>query len=193
MVGSHLLAEPMNGMVWVATLLLVLSAVVASIDIIWIHLLEWKLYSRKETFYEHQVHTVHAALAGISVFLLFCYNLGGALLWVAAATVSVWFLVEILDLLCEKDSRAGGGGLPSFEYALHIVISGLRFSFIALILAAKPEGAWSVRAPRLLEPGYPPAVRAIGLLVGLGSVILVAVHLWLMQPRYRADGPGKAA
>ncbi|MFP5284222.1 MAG: hypothetical protein ACLGI9_00635 [Thermoanaerobaculia bacterium] len=176
----------MTGMVLAATLLLVISAVVAGIDVIWIHLVEWKLYSRPETFYEHQVHTLHATLAGVSVFLLFCYNLGGVLLWGAATTVVVWFLVEILDLLCEKESRASRGGLSSFEYALHIAISGLRFSFIALILAAKPADAWKAGAPLLLEPEYPVAVRATGLLVGLGSLALVAVHLWLMLPRYRA-------
>ncbi|MEV0293669.1 hypothetical protein [Nocardia sp. NPDC050710] len=169
----------------IATVLLLLSAVTGGIDVVLIHLVVLRLHSRPETFYEHQLHTVHAAMAVVAVTLLFLVNLGGLGLWLATAVVLGWFAVEVADMLAEKNSRATLGGLPSYEYALHLVTSGLRFAFIALMLAAKPTAAWSLSAPTLLAEPHPMWVRAATLLVIVPGVLIVAVHLWLMRPEFR--------
>jgi hypothetical protein len=179
-------------LVFIATALLMLSTITGGIDVIWVHLVVWRLHQSPETFYEHQLHTIHALLAVVSVFLLFVFNFGGICLWLTAAMVLVWFGVEVMDMFAEKNSRAASGGLPSYEYVLHILTSGLRFAFIALIFAAKPLKAWGFSAPALIKPDLPLAVRLIALAITAGGVGVVGLHFWLMLPRFRVATFGDA-
>ncbi|OHT87161.1 hypothetical protein [Mycobacterium syngnathidarum] len=172
-------------LITLATALLVLSTVTGGIDVVLVHLVLLRLHASDTTFYEHQLHTLHAAFAVASVFLLFFFNFGGILLWLTVALVVVWFGVEVLDMFAEKNSRAAAGGLPSYEYVLHILTSGLRFAFVALVLAAKPLVAWNPGTSVLLHPPMPPWVRLVAAAVTLGGIGVVALHIWLMQPRFR--------
>lgn len=178
---AGLLPDP----ILLATILLVTCSATAAIDVIWIHLIALRLYRHPATIYEHKLHSVHAAMAALSVALLFGLNLGGIGLWLAVAAIATWLAVEVMDLLCEKESRTKLGGLPNYEYTLHLMISGQRFAFVALMLAAKPLTAWRLDAPAFLSPSHPLWVRAIGCLIAAGGLGVVALHLWLLQPRFR--------
>ena len=78
----------------------------------------------------------------------------------------------------EKDSRASIGGLSSFEYILHGVLTLLRSAAIALSLAARPASAFSLSAPNIiaqLDEPYGWLVRQLY----PGAIVLALVHIWL--------------
>src|SRR5437764_8819547 len=107
-----------------ATILLLVSSVGGAIDLLYIHLWKYRLHERNDTLHEHKLHTIQTGMATITVFLLFCANVGGLLLWFTLFIISLGLIVDIVDIICEKTSRAAMGGLSSFEYAMHVVMSG---------------------------------------------------------------------
>jgi hypothetical protein len=175
-----------------AALLLAAFLPLAAYDGIYLHLWRYRLFARAESRREHFVHTADAVLFAPTVFLLYVCRSGGALLWIAVGLVAIAQLVALADLVSERDSRASLGGLSTTEYVLHVVIMSLRTASIALILAARPEGAWSLESAwRVGElDGF---VRMLGIQAAAGGVVMAALHLWLCAPRWTASRPIGAA
>jgi hypothetical protein len=108
---------------------------------------------------------------------------GGTLLWAGIALAVIDQAVEIIDMASEKDSRADIGGLGSFEYILHGLLTLLRSAAIAVSLAARPAAAFSLTAPNIvaqLDEPYGWLVRQLY----PGATVLALVHVWLAW-RYR--------
>jgi hypothetical protein len=168
-----------------ATVFLVLFAAVGAYDGLYLHLWKYRLYAREETRYEHGLHTAVAFLSVPVVWLLFAGNFGGLALWAGVFFVAVSFVVEMMDVLEENDSRASLGGLSREEYAAHVVAITTRVAAVALALAAKPMAAWSLSSPLVLEAEYPAWVAFVGEQMLFGNVVVGALHLWLMRSRYR--------
>lgn len=175
----------MNHLVIVAVICLNLVILLGTVDGLYFHLWKYRLYGRTESLYEHKLHTIRAFLFIPMVWLLFGKNYGGLWLWSGVLVVAVDLVVELMDVLCEIKSRAGIGGLSTSEYLVHVNATGLRFVALALILAAKPLSAWGLSAPLETDPAYPLWVTWLALSTIPGSVIGGALHLWLMQARYR--------
>lgn len=175
----------MEHLVIAATVFLILFAIVASIDGLYFHLYKYRLYLREESLREHKLHTIRAFLFVPIVFLLFARNFAGALIWVALIVILADLVVEMLDVVSEKDSRAGMGGLSTAEYATHIVATTLRVAALGLILAAKPAPAWDFAAPIVADEDYPAMVRFTALNIIASSLIGGALHVWLMRKKYR--------
>ena len=166
-----------------ATILLLIFATLAPIDGLYIHLIRLKLHARSESWGEHLWHTVRTVLFLPATYALFAVVSGGALLWAGIALAVVDQAVEIVDMASEKDSRASIGGLSSFEYILHGVLTLLRSAAIALSLAARPASAFSWSAPNIvahLDEPYGWLVRQLY----PGAIVLALVHIWLAV-RYR--------
>jgi hypothetical protein len=168
-----------------ATVFLVLFAVVGAYDGLYLHLWKYRLHAREETRYEHRLHTAVAFLSVPVVWLLFAGNFGGLALWTGVLFVVVSFVVELMDVLEENDSRASLGGLSREEYVAHVLAITTRVAAVALALAAKPLAAWSVSSPLVLGAEYPAWVAFVGEQMLFGSVVVGALHLWLMRPKYR--------
>lgn len=169
-----------------AAIFLMIFGAVAAIDGLYLHLWKYKLYARPESLYEHKMHTAQAFLFIPVVFLLFYKNVGGWLLWVAVAFVLIEFVVEMMDVLEENQSRASLGGLTSTEYAIHVVAITVRTVAIALVFAAKPLSAWSLSSPSILAEQFQMANNT-GLKMMIGNVIVGALHIWLMQKKYQTN------
>lgn len=167
-----------------ATVFLMIFGAVAAVDGLYLHLWKYRLYARPESLREHKLHTAQGALFAPVVYLLFYADFGGLALWTAVLFLAFEQVVEILDVLDERDSRAGLGWLSSFEYALHAVAITARTAAVALALAAKPLAAWSLDAPLVAGPGHGWA-SSVGLQMVVGNVLVVGLHVWLMLPRYR--------
>lgn len=166
-----------------ATVLLLIFATLAPIDGVYIHLVRLKLHTRPESWYEHVWHTLRAVLFVPATYALFGVVSGGALLWTGIALAVIDQAVEIVDMASEKESRASVGGLNSFEYILHGILTLLRSAAIALSLAARPASAFSLSAPNVvaqLDEPYGWLVRQLY----PGAMLLAIVHLWLAY-RYR--------
>jgi hypothetical protein len=171
------------------TVFLILFAAVGAYDGLYLHLWKYRLYARQESRYEHKLHTAVAFLFVPVVWLLFYGNFGGLALWAAVLFVLVSFVVEMMDVLEENDSRAPLGGLSREEYAAHVVAITARVAAVALALAAKPVEAWALSSPLALEVEYPAWVTFVGEQVLFGNVMVGALHLWLLRERYRAAPP----
>jgi hypothetical protein len=168
-----------------ATVLLILSTAGGGMDLIYFHLYKYKLYRRKDMLYEHKLHTAQIALGSMTVFFLFCNNFGGVLLWCGICVIFIGLVVEVMDIISEKKSRASVGGLSSFEYAIHVMVSALRAAFIALMLSIKPSESWSLSSNFILNEKYSIITYGIGWIVFFSGILLTILHLWLIQQKYR--------
>jgi hypothetical protein len=175
----------MNHLVVAATICLILFTLLGSVDGIYFHLWKYRLYARAGSLWEHKLHTIRALLFIPMVWLLFVNNYGGLLLWSGLLVVAADLVVEMMDVLCERESRASTDGLSTGEYATHVAATSLRVTAIALILAAKPISAWSLSAPLVIAQSYPAWVGWLAVNLLPGAVIGVGLHLWLMRGKYR--------
>lgn len=160
-----------------STSLLVVFALFAAVDGLYLHLWRYRLHERQESQREHWLHTVRGLLFPGILATLFLAPPRGGVLWLGLALVALDQAVELWDMLSERDSRASLGGLSSFEYALHVLLTTVRVAAITLALAAVPAEGWLLGAPPV--PGHPAAVRAVveGLLPG--ALVLAGLHVLL--------------
>lgn len=177
----------------IAALLIDLSAGVAIIDGLYFHIYKYKLYARAESFTEHWTHTLRALMFGPMVFLLFAHRFGGKLLWAALLLVLVDFAVESWDVLIERDSRAALGGLTPLESWIHAASITTHIAAVTLVLSARSAAAWSASAPSVMPGAWPWVARLTVLALVPGAIALAALHLWLLQPRYRTAAPVRVA
>ncbi len=169
---------------WSVTLLALYSAI-AFVDGVVIHLVLLRLHERDETRHEHTLHTARAVLFALGLPLLFIYETGGALLWLGAALIAVDFGFGFWDAWVERDARAELGGLGRAEYLVHVGASVVHGAMVALILASRPLGAWSLDA----AAGWG-TLSTHGAFVAQwlapGSFVLALAHVALLHPQVRA-------
>lgn len=176
----------MNHAIIVSAICLNLAIILGSVDGVYFHLWKYRLFKWEESRFEHLLHTVRAFLFVPIAWLLFGRNYGGWLLWVGVVAAAADAVVELIDILVERRSRVRFGGLSTAEYAVHINATGLRFAALALIFVAKPIEAWSLTAPTLLEPSYPPWLTWLMLNTIPGGLIGALAHVWLMRGKRQA-------
>jgi hypothetical protein len=132
-----------------AAVCLVIFTVIAGIDGLYFHLYRYRLYRRPQSRYEHRLHTVNALLFVPLVGLLFITAPHGLFLWLALLLFWASLGVEVLDVLCEPQSRRDLGGLIASEYLMHFLMAGLRFGAIVPLLCAAPPGDWLLSSTAL--------------------------------------------
>lgn len=162
----------------VSVLFLCLFSLIAAIDGLYFHIYKYKLYSKKDSIFEHQLHTINAFLFPLSVLFLFVFNSAGLFLWIAIALTLLTLVVEFWDVFEERKSREHFGGLTSMEYAMHFGMSGLRATYTTLILAAKPAVAWTW-SQYLLPQHYPIVIQVIGISIITLGIIIFMLHYYL--------------
>ena len=177
----------MENLMIAATICLMVFSLVAGFDGIYFHFYKYKLYARAESLYEHKMHTVSAVLFIPVVALLFAGNFAGVLLWLGVLFILAETVIEIADVLSERDSRASIGGLSPAEYATHVLAITFRVAALALALAAKPLSAWDLSASVVASQQYPEIVTTTALNMVIGNIVMVLVHIWLMQKKYRSE------
>jgi hypothetical protein len=158
---------------------LILFAAVAAVDGIYYHLLKYRLFERKESIFEHRLHTVRAFLFIPIVYLLFYGDFSGLLLWAGLIFVGADLIVELVDVFSENDSRAGIGGLTSAEYAAHVTATTFRIAALSFAIAAKPLAAWSLTGEVAVYETSQFA-QFIALNVIIGNLAVGLLHVALM-------------
>lgn len=166
------------GLTAAATVALLAFVAVSAVDGIYIHLVRLKLHARPESWREHVLHTARAVLFLPMLLALFGVVSGGLLLWIGIGMVLLDQVVELLDLLSEKDSRASIGGLSSLEYVVHVSLTTLRSAAIALSLAARPISAFALSSPLVLGELEAPWKWLVAQLVP-GAAVIALLHVWL--------------
>jgi hypothetical protein len=154
-----------------SSVLLIAFAVLATIDGIYIHLVRLRLHRRPQSWREHAWHTSRAVLFVPLLASVF----SGAWLAVGIAALVVDQLVEVLDVVSERESRADLGGVGRGELAIHVAAIVVRAAAIVTAFYAPP-----VEVARLLLPG---------------TVAVAALHVacaWVYRPATLACCMGRA-
>jgi hypothetical protein len=167
-------------LVEISAVFLLIFAVLSLIDGVYLHLWKYGLQEREESRFEHWTHSLRSIIFIPVLALLFLVNSGGAALWLAVALLVLDLGVEAADVLSERASRRSLGGLSSGEYLLHVVITTVRVTSLALVLAAKPIGAWALTSPWILPENYPNWVGILAFNLIPGSVAVAALHVALI-------------
>jgi hypothetical protein len=171
---------------------------IGTYDLLYYHLYRFRLYERPECFKEHLLHTAMVLLTPPVVAGLYVGRTGGLTLWLASGVAAAQVIALLWDVLIEHESRAQLGGVPRWEYFIHIVVVMLHAASLALILGDRPATAWSLDAPMLLDPirmdGWCWAIVILGAIaVPLG--ILHAALAWrgYRSIQARSQGPSVTA
>lgn len=159
-----------------------LFMVLGAVDLFFFHIWKYRLHTRPESRYEHELHMAFAFLMVPVALLLYYQDLGGIGLWAALFFVVAALSTELLDVFSENDSRASLGGLSTGEYALHVVLTILKVASFAFMFASKPAAAWDLGSPITLG-SYGWMGEMIALKVAIGSFVVGLLHIALLHPR----------
>ena len=110
--------------------------VLAMYDGIYLHIWKYQLHTREESYFEHKTHTIRAILFPLIVWLLFI-NTDSFSFWIGIVLVGLDLVTLGIDAFSETDSRENMGGLPKWEYIVHLFANGFHFAAIILLLATR--------------------------------------------------------
>lgn len=121
----------------ISSLLLILFAVLALYDGFYLHILKYQLFNQTESKTEHIIHTIRAVLFPAILYFLFLKQDSNASFLIGITIVLLDIIVLAVDAFVEKDSRHFMGGLPRWEYIVHLFVNGFHFASIAVYLSIK--------------------------------------------------------
>ncbi|HRE76834.1 MAG TPA: hypothetical protein PLL09_03315 [Flavobacterium sp.] len=121
----------------ISTILLLAFALLAVIDGFYLHIIKYQLFNHMESKFEHLTHTIRAILFPLIVFFLFVNQNCLISFYLGVLFIVIDLVVLGIDAYVEKDSRSFMGGLPRWEYILHLFVNGFHFASIAVFLAIK--------------------------------------------------------
>lgn len=116
---------------------LLLFMVLATYDGFYLHIFKYGLFNHKESTFEHQTHTARAILFPLIVWSLFVNETSSNLFLLGMGLVALDLIILAFDAYSETESRKFMGGLPKWEYIIHLFSNSFHFSAIILVLAMK--------------------------------------------------------
>lgn len=169
---------------YLSTLCLVVFMVLATYDGFYLHIYKYKLYGIAESKFEHKIHTIRALLFPLIVWLLFINN-DATSFWLAIVFIGIDSLVLGIDAYAESDSRKTIGGLPKWEYILHIFANGFHFAAIILIVGTKIQvSEFGIMFNEVIrETPAQEFFRMVSVNMIPGAIVLALVHLLLISPK----------
>tara|TARA_R110002033_G_scaffold57517_1_gene106629 strand:- start:128 stop:700 length:573 start_codon:yes stop_codon:yes gene_type:complete len=121
----------------ITTVLLILFSILALYDGFYLHIFKYKLHNHPESKTEHYIHTIRAIFFPAILYFLFLKQDCTISFLIGIIIVFLDILVMSIDAYMEKDSREFMGGLPRWEYILHLFVNGFHFASIAVFLSIK--------------------------------------------------------
>lgn len=119
------------------SILLVAFSVLALLDGIYLHLIRFKLYRLPEAKFEHFTHSIRAILFPAILYFLMLQQHKPVYYYIGCIAVAIDLLVLGIDAYVEKDSRKAMGGLPRWEYIIHLFVNGFHFAALAVFFSLK--------------------------------------------------------
>ena len=170
------------------TVLLVLYALLGLIDGVYLHLFKYRLHEHPQSKLEHLTHTVRAFLFSGILITLFINIDTNQFVHLGLSLVILDIIVLLVDAYAEKDSRAFMGGLPRWEYILHLLINGFHFAAIAVYLILKinfsNDGVLLITYFENTESYAVFKVIAVNLLPG--ALLIGLLHLLVYSPKVKS-------
>jgi hypothetical protein len=167
-----------------ASTLLICFAVLGAFDGFYLHLVRYKLYQHQESRAEHWMHTVRTLLFPAVLYFLYLSNAPTAF-YIGIVLTGLDLLVVGADAYLEKDSRRFMGGLPRWEYIIHLFVNGFHFATIAVFLLIKlrlTENGVTLASDFTGVKSYSTFIWIVENLLP-GAVLIATLHLLLMLPR----------
>lgn len=171
----------MNILFFLSMVCLIAFMILATYDGAYLHLFKYELFNQKDSEFEHKTHTIRAILFPLIVWLLIL-NTDIISFWIGIVLIILDLIALSLDAYSEKESRDFMGGLPKWEYILHLFSNGFHFAFITLIISTKIklEGATLIYSNEFIKNDSFEIVQLIAVNILPGAIILGIMHLILM-------------
>lgn len=168
---------------YLITICVIFFMLIAMYDGIYLHIWKYQLHTREESYFEHKTHTVRAILFPLIVWFLFIQS-DFYSFWIGIALVVLDLITLGIDAFSEQDSRKNVGGLPRWEYIVHLFANGFHFAAIILVLATKLSiTETGLEFKTILTESYAKEVYDFVAVQAIPEAILMAaLHLFLVLP-----------
>lgn len=168
----------------ISSILLLLFAVLALLDGVYLHIFKYQLHRHPESRFEHLTHTLRAIFFPLILYFLLLQQ-DAVSFGIGIGIVLLDVFVLAVDAYSEKDSRVFMGGLPRWEYILHLMVNGFHFASIAVFLSIKLNWTASGLAftPNIATAQHFNLFRWVVVNLLPGSVLVAALHVWVLVPR----------
>lgn len=169
----------------ISIILLLLFSVLAFFDGIYLHLLKYRLYAIPDSKFEHLTHTFRAFLFVGVVYTMYMNLESNFLFYFGLIFIVLDLIVLFIDAFVEKDSRNFMGGLPRWEYIIHLFVNGFHFAGIALLLAIKiniSETGLFLNENLENYKNYL-TMTEIGKIILPGAIFIAISHVLVMLPK----------
>jgi hypothetical protein len=168
-----------------ASFSLVAFGLIGVYDGVYLHLWKYELHNHPESRFEHLTHTARAVLFPLILMCLFVPQPSDMMFYLGLMFVLADVAVLMTDAWVETDSRKFMGGLPRWEYLLHLLVNGFHFATVALVLAAKMDFQGAVPVLRADVPGVWPAELFYAIAFNLlpGAWLIAVLHVGLMTTK----------
>lgn len=169
---------------YLSAICLLLFMILATYDGFYLHIWKYELFNRKESVFEHKTHTIRAIFFPIIVWLLFISN-ETISFWIGIIFVLFDLVVLGIDAYSEEDSRKSIGGLPKWEYILHLFANSFHFASIMLLLATKIEIVTiGLKFNESIHYSFgKELVELIAINIIPGAILLAIIHIILLNTK----------
>ncbi|MFD1604788.1 hypothetical protein ACFSJW_15365 [Flavobacterium artemisiae] len=166
----------------ISSFFLVLFAVLALYDGFYLHIFKYQLHNREESKTEHITHTLRAVFFPAILYFLFLKQDNYTAFAIGLTIVLLDILVLGYDAFIEKDSRQFMGGLPRWEYIVHLFVNGFHFASIAVYLSIR----FTFQNGEIMLSNINQSPGFFNLLiVNLlpGAILMAILHIFLCMPK----------
>lgn len=172
----------MDILFYLAAASLILFMVLATYDGFYLHIWKYRLFDRQESKFEHKTHTARAILFPLIVWLLFIQEASLLAFIIGIILVVVDMVILGIDAYDEKESRSFMGGLPTWEYVVHLFANAFHFTAIVIVLAIRLDIAEGVLVFRdiVSVSSASSLFQFVSVNVIPGAIILALLHFVLM-------------
>lgn len=170
---------------YLSSLFLILFMLLATYDGLYLHLWKYKLFKKKESVFEHKTHTIRAILFPLIIWLLFI-NKDVFSFYIGITLVLIDLVVLAVDAYSEKDSRQFMGGLPKWEYIIHLFSNGFHFATTALLLTLRiniTENGLSLSTITTEISKGQEILNFISVQIIPGAIVMALLHIILISPK----------
>jgi len=148
---------------------------IGSVDGLYFHLWKFRIYRRPEARLEHLAHAGRALLVIPTLWAAFFPSVPQRIPLILALIAGDW-AIAIWDVFLERKSRVWAGGMPHFEYFIHVAATAFHSSAEAVTVTAWLVGGWPGG-----QPPFPVLVLLPMLALAIGASL---AHFVLMHPRF---------
>ena len=172
---------------YLSAICLILFMILAAYDGFYLHIWKYELFNKKESKFEHKVHSIRAILFPLLVWLLFIGDLTPIFFWIGMLLLIIDSITLGIDAFSEKESRKFMGGLPKWEYIIHLFSNSFHFAAIILIIGTKIsiENNTLIFTTLLHNSFGNELIGFIAVNIIPGAILLAFIHVLLIVPRGR--------